>query len=895
MDSFKKLFDDWTDSTSESNITCNVLVIRNNTLVVLDRGWEGIPESIVLNLTICLIFIVIFVIIRGLARSRQKRQNSRQNCSESQTPVTNSTDSWLQFIYGDRTHDSINCHQNGKTCAPIPYHSHPLNNSNLIFAPNLPQISSANRLNDRTVEPIDDYDIGEDLPNDPIPIQFSRGSHQNLVELGKDEPLNSNGVMNGNGNTNTDQNSLIQTVISCSTESIRKYSHWVFDFIFIKDEQILRLKGRDAYQYLVFQRYIIYFLSLLSFVCIVIVLPVNIQGNFEGETKAFGKTTISNLDETSDLFWIHAVLAAIIMPIGVFMMNHFSKVIKTDEELITRRTLLIRRIPKFPNSKEILINYFQQNFADCPISGIQLVYDFVELEALELEFNNVLNAKAVCEHYNTQSASHMTIRPYCLGQLGCCCCCCCTKTDGFEYYSERQIKISDDIKKELVTTFSKPTGSVFVTFQTEKQAMEVYKYLKERQNTCLCCHCIIRGMVWITNVFHQKPIDSLELSRWQVSYAPYPDDINWKDLTVDYKWIWTRKLCIYLFLFVVFFFLSTPSILIKVMEFIANRESIKEGFFKPSSTFSDFLSPLLLMLMTIVLPVIVIFACERLPYKTISALNHAVMWKVYVFLVMMVIVLPSAGFLSTNALLENFFSTNSTKRFRWQCLFPVDNGAFFVNYALQAAFLGNTVEILRLPELFLYLFYYILSRSSAEYKNARKQVSFDFPFGVSYPRFLLIFAMAVTYSLACPLIAPCGLFYMICKHIVDRYNIYYIYTPTKINGRIHSTAVLYVHIALLMMQFQIFTFLLMRTKGSKVTAFSTIVLLIALLVFAGHCFYHWFKNINHLTYSVTTKLNKRSQKRDYCACAYTPPVFNDLLSDGLVRKAELISTNGPNS
>ncbi len=51
------------------------------------------------------------------------------------------------------------------------------------------------------------------------------------------------------------------------------------------------------------------------------------------------------------------------------------------------------------------------------------------------------------------------------------------------------------------------------------------------------------------------------------------------------------------------------------------------------------------MLMTIILPTIVIFACEMIPYKTISALNHAVMWKVFVFLLMMVIILPSAGFL----------------------------------------------------------------------------------------------------------------------------------------------------------------------------------------------------------------------------------------------------------
>jgi hypothetical protein len=35
----------------------------------------------------------------------------------------------------------------------------------------------------------------------------------------------------------------------------------------------------------------------------------------EGDSKAFGKTTLSNLEETSNLFWIHAILAAIVIPI----------------------------------------------------------------------------------------------------------------------------------------------------------------------------------------------------------------------------------------------------------------------------------------------------------------------------------------------------------------------------------------------------------------------------------------------------------------------------------------------------------------------------------------------------------------------------------------------------
>lgn len=154
------------------------------------------------------------------------------------------------------------------------------------------------------------------------------------------------------------------------------------------------------------------------------------------------------------------------------MMNHFSKVIKSDDEQITRRTLLIRRVPKFTNTKQVLIDYFRQSFPDCVIYGIQLVYDFNELETLELEFQNVLNAKEYCEEYNRLSGKNISIRPFCLGQIGCCCCCCCPSTDGLQYYTESKTTVESDIKKTLDVTFSRPTGSAFITFETEKQAME---------------------------------------------------------------------------------------------------------------------------------------------------------------------------------------------------------------------------------------------------------------------------------------------------------------------------------------------------------------------------------------------------------------------------------------
>ena len=49
---------------------------------------------------------------------------------------------------------------------------------------------------------------------------------------------------------------------------------------------------------------------------------------------------------------------------------------------------------------------------------------------------------------------------------------------------------------------------------------------------------------------------------------------------------------------------------------------------------------------------------------------------------------------------------------------------------------------------------------------------------------LLIFALTAAYAVICPIITPFGLFYLIMKHGVDRYNLYYAYKRSKISKQI---------------------------------------------------------------------------------------------------------------
>lgn len=55
-----------------------------------------------------------------------------------------------------------------------------------------------------------------------------------------------------------------------------------------------------------------------------------------------------------------------------------------------------------------------------------------------------------------------------------------------------------------------------------------------------------------------------------------------------------------------------------------------------------------------------------------------------------------------------------------------------------------------------------------------------------------------------------GLLYLVLKHMVDRYNIYYAYLPTKLSQRIHSAAISQVVVAPILCMFWLLFFSVLR-------------------------------------------------------------------------------------
>lgn len=235
--------------------------------------------------------------------------------------------------------------------------------------------------------------------------------------------------------------------------------------LLIKDSDILKKKGPDAVHYLIFQKYILFFLLILTIICLFVILPVNLSG--EVEVRPFAQTTISNIAPHSKRLWVHVTCSLLLFGISLWMMCHFSRIINADTNQYIKRTLLIQNVPKRKRTSEALLQYFERIFPNISIDGIQFVYDTRRLKYLQTEYVSAIRAKNYCAKFLEERNQHIYLRT--CGLVQPCCTCGCPRTDALEYYTNEKMKIEDQLVKEFYLTIGKPLGSVFVTLNVSKK------------------------------------------------------------------------------------------------------------------------------------------------------------------------------------------------------------------------------------------------------------------------------------------------------------------------------------------------------------------------------------------------------------------------------------------
>nr|XP_056706859.1 calcium permeable stress-gated cation channel 1 [Euleptes europaea] len=600
------------------------------------------------------------------------------------------------------------------------------------------------------------------------------------------------------------------------------FCSWLLSIYQMKDEEIQSKCGIDATTYLSFQRHLLVLLMIICVLSVAVILPVNFSGDLLGKNPAnFGRTTIANVPKDDRLLWLHSIFALLYFIITILCMAHHSIQLDYKENEKVARTLMVTGVPKEITDPSLVIKHFHEAYPSCTVTGIQFCSDVRKLMKLDSERRKAMKGRM---YFTTkaQKEGKIMIKIHPCSRIFCCRICGFEEVDAEQYYGELEEKLTDEFNAERSRIALKRLDMAFVTFQDERMTATIlkdYSRIRCRKHP------------------QQSSVTTVVKSHcWGVRYAPAPNDIIWENLSVRGASWWVRFVLLNICLFILLFFLTTPAIIVNTMDMFNVTRPV-ESLKNPIVT--QFFPTLLLWAFSVFLPFIVYYSAFFEAHWTRSNENQLTMHKCYFFLVFMVIILPSLGLTSLDLFFRWLFDIHflDEAEIKFQCVFLPDNGAFFVNYVITSSLIGTAMELLRIPGLIVYATRLCFAKSEPERLHIKRNQAYEFQFGLEYAWTCCIFAVVMTYSITCPIIVPFGLLYMLLKHMVDRYNIYYVYIPTKLNQRIHSAAVSQVVVAPILCMFWLLFFSILRLGIIRpITLFTCVVLFFCILFsFFGLC------------------------------------------------------------
>uniref|UniRef100_A0A8C2A4X6 CSC1-like protein 2 n=1 Tax=Cyprinus carpio TaxID=7962 RepID=A0A8C2A4X6_CYPCA len=621
-------------------------------------------------------------------------------------------------------------------------------------------------------------------------------------------------------------------VLLCVFSLLRKVAFdYGLDFSNIQDDEIREKCGEDSVHYLSFQRHIIGLLVVVGVLSVGIILPVNFSGDLLDNAYSFGRTTIANLKSGNNLLWLHTTFAFFYLLLTVYSMRrHTSKMHYKEDDLVSRDNFPKTLHRNVLGSIQVPV-YSIFAYENCMVLDARICYDVARLMSLESERKKAERSKKF--YTDLMAKEHMAtmINPKPCGHLCCCIIAGCEQEEAVNYYTKLEAKLKEEYRKEREKVNTKPLGMAFVTFQNEAMTALILKDF----NACQCqgCHCRREPKC--------SPFSSLlNTNNWTVTYAPDPQNVYWEHLSIGGLNWWLRCFVINCFLFILLFFLTTPAIIISTMDKFNVTKPVE---YLNNPIVTQFFPTLLLWCFSALLPTIVYYSAFFEAHWTRSVENRTTMHKCYTFLIFMVLLLPSLG-------LSRYFRF-CICTINMVCVFLPDNGAFFVNYVTASAFIGNAMDLLRIPYFLMYMIRLCLARSAAERRNVKKHQAYEFQFGAAYAWMMNVFTVVMTYSITCPIIVPFGLMYMLLKHLVDRYNMYYAYLPSKLDKKIHSGAVNQVVAAPILCLFWLLFFSTVRTGFVAPTSmFTFVVLIITIIICLSHVVFGHFKYLSAHNYKI---------------------------------------------
>lgn len=91
---------------------------------------------------------------------------------------------------------------------------------------------------------------------------------------------------------------------------------------------------------------------------------------------------------------------------------------------------------------------------------------------------------------------------------------------------------------------------------------------------------------------------------------------------------------------------------------------------------------------------------------------------------------------------------------------------------------------------------------------------------------------------------------MVFKYLVDKHNLYFVYGPSNISQRIHSTAINIVIVSIVMLQASFLALAILRKGLNEIAVYSLTGLVITMCFFIAHWLFHCCRGFSPIAYQV---------------------------------------------
>jgi hypothetical protein len=250
-----------------------------------------------------------------------------------------------------------------------------------------------------------------------------------------------------------------------------------------------------------------------------------------------------------------------------------------------------------------------------------------------------------------------------------------------------------------------------------------------------------------------------------------------------------RRITLQIILVIIFCFFGTPLAIVSGLQSIIARNELLQGNLDTSiwrhvlhAIIYQYIPTLLMFGISVLLTSMITLTTTMDKYKTTSEMGRTGMKRGYVYSIIAGLLLPSFWLSSIDGIAELIIHGEMAVD-AFSRLFLPASGAFFMNLVIQRALLKGAADILRLHDVFMYIWKsrkVYFGRKKREHVMSPKehlaisQLS-DFQVDREYNNMVTTLCIILTYSMYSPLMLLCGVFYIIMKHYVDRFSILFIY------------------------------------------------------------------------------------------------------------------------